>query len=288
MFEKIKELLKKHKEEINNLEVELGLDLQEKLELSKSLPVEKQFRKLEVSTFEKQIVKAGDSEYLIIKGIASNEDVDRGMDSVIPSGIKTPNAINGKIPMLHAHDHQQIIGHWFKFGVAGNDYLVEGKIYKSYNPEIYEKVMNGDLNAMSIGFMPVSWERHSSNEDVLIFTEIELLEVSLVAVGMHQGARITEVNTTSEKSAEEIIKSATVSEEVITLKEESANEENESNLSDDQTSKISELESEISALKEEIEQLKTEMVEVEELLDETAEVVEQLREEKEMKYDIKN
>lgn len=310
LIEKIKRLLVEHKDEIAQFEKELSDSVAKRIEEGKSLPEEKQFKTLDVCLFEKEVVKSGAGEYLVIKGIASNGKVDRGSDSVLPQGIKAPNAIDGRIPMLHAHDHEQIVGHWYTFGVKEDQYLVEGRLYKKYDPKVYEQVLNGDLRALSIGFMPIDWERSAENPDVLVFKEVELLEVSLVAVGMHQEARLISVSKPTEKSNEELVeKSLEASEgeapaelpenptaqeveqpEASQESEEVAEEIPDSEVTTEdkgEDDKVQKLETELEQLRQENAQLKTELDEIGELLSETEEVIEQLKDDKELKYGLK-
>lgn len=301
LLEKFKAFILSNKEEILQ-EFEA-----EQKALSESLKAKtadkKEIKTLTIGNFTKAEQKSAQGNYLVIRGIASNNQVDRTGDVIIPSGVKVISGFNGRIPMLFSHDHEKVVGHWYSYGPSEDKYVVEGRVFQNYNPEVYELVKNGDLQALSVGFYVLDWEKDIQNPDITIFKEIDLFEVSLVAVGAHQGAHITDVvESKKSKAVDAVVKNESdnnegedalppVEAEVIEV--EPAKEDKVEVIPEISAleSKVQELQTQLdNALKENarIGELEAELSEVGELLSESEEIIETLKEEKRIKYGLKN
>ena len=148
IYEQIRKFLFENREEILQIFEAEQKELQDKLE--KKLSEGKEKKTLLIDVFEQSIAKDLNGEYVVVRGVASNKNLDRVGDIILPEGIQILSGHNGKLPMLHNHDHKSIIGSWYSFGVKEDKYVVEGRLYKAYSPVVFEQVKNGDLSALSI------------------------------------------------------------------------------------------------------------------------------------------
>lgn len=296
LLEKFKAFILSNKEDIlKEFEAEqkaLGDILKEKTADSK-----KEIKTLTLGNFKIAEQKGVQGNYLVIRAVASNATVDRTSDVIIPTGVKVISGFNNRLPMLFSHDHEKIVGHWYKYGVEEDQYIVEGRIFESYNPTVYEQVKNGDLQAVSVGFYPLDYERDAMNPDITIYKEIDLFEVSLVAVGAHQQAHITDVVDPNKKTVNAVATKsvegegepaeapAKPTEDVVQTQAEPVSEVTPE--TDEKGKEIEELRSQLSQLRETVSQLEAEKTELEEAVSEATEVIEHLTDEKRIKYGIK-
>lgn len=251
-------------------------------------------KKIEYLTFKKLIdvkeTKNADGSIRIV-AIASTDSVDRGMDVVIPTGIKTTNIKNGMIPMLLQHDHDKIIGAWDKWYVKDNTFVVEGTFLApqtDWQKDAMEKVVAKALNGISIGFII---DKVSFNKDIRVLDEIELLEVSIVSIPMNQDCFITSVEKSIEDSSQ---KSATSVEVPPTTEPVVSPESNDTPnpepsvdtpvapVKDEEVVKLTE---ENEKLKRRISELETEVADYEAVMEETATEMEELLKSKRSFYE---
>ena len=96
------------------------------------------------------------------------------------------------LPMLAYHDLKSPIGAW-STAMDGDDGLhLSGKILVGKvvaATETHELVMSGGIRAVSVGFVTKKSKPRKGGGRVI--SEAELVECSLVAVGMNAGARLT-------------------------------------------------------------------------------------------------
>lgn len=167
------------------------------------LELKRQGAKIEKLTLDKLSlveVKANDGG-LKIKVIASTPSIDRGNDIVVPEGITTPNLKGGILPMLHQHDDGQVIGHWSKWYIEDNKFMMEGEVYApitEWQKDVYSRIEKGVLNGISIGF--IGLEVSILENEIRRFDKIELLEASVVTIPMNQDAHIVSVEKVGESA----------------------------------------------------------------------------------------
>tara|TARA_R110002020_G_scaffold5179_4_gene21929 strand:- start:11984 stop:12487 length:504 start_codon:yes stop_codon:yes gene_type:complete len=137
-----------------------------------------------------------------ISGVAWKYDQgDRIGDWVAP-GAFTKAAF--PIPMLAFHDMADPIGVWDAGEDKGGAWHVKGRLLVdevARAREIRALVRAGSVKGLSIGFISQKTEPRKGGGRIII--SLELLEVSLVTVGMHPGATVT-----SAKSAVQALKLA--------------------------------------------------------------------------------
>lgn len=134
-----------------------------------------------------------------IEGAANVIDPDRGREVIVPSAWKLDNFEKNPI-ILFMHNHSWPIGYCVEYKVEDNGLYYRASIGK---PKAYgsltecqtmcrQLLAQGILRASSVGFLPLNLEYDEEN-DILRYTEVELLEISLVSVPMQQGSLLDSV-----------------------------------------------------------------------------------------------
>jgi HK97 family phage prohead protease len=149
--------------------------------------------------FKGTLAKAADGLYL---GIASTSEEDRDGEIIQPSAFTNLARIvaeQGPIYYQHA---------WRNFGAADEQSMPVGKIVSgevmakelrvgfqfasggplTFAPKVQWMVDKGFLKYMSVGAIPIKWE--TDKEGRRVYTELELLEVSIVGIPSNRGAAI--------------------------------------------------------------------------------------------------
>lgn len=120
-----------------------------------------------------------------LRGVASSISVDRQGDIVVPAGgtWKLP------IPLLWQHDHKCPVGFVNSLTLKGDELLVEAELAEGVGraDEIWGLIEAGVLNDFSIGFRGLEQEPIATGWR---WKRWELLELSVVAVGANQDAKI--------------------------------------------------------------------------------------------------
>lgn len=128
----------------------------------------------------------------VITGLASVFDtVDRGGDIVRKgafAGVKPP------IPMLVSHNDGEAVGVWDELTETATGLQVKGRLLVNdvaRAAEVRALIQAGAIGGLSIGYVATKKAaRVGGGRDLL---RVDLLEVSIVAVPMHPGARIAAV-----------------------------------------------------------------------------------------------
>ncbi|SPB16091.1 phage-like protein [Caballeronia novacaledonica] len=138
-------------------------------------------------------IKSADESTRQISGVASTGDIDRMNDVLDPAGGKwsTP------IPLLHGHDYAQVIGNVTSMKRTARGIEFVARIAKLDTPEnlrqrldeIWALVRSKLLAHVSIGFRPLTWRPRDDGRGML-FTEFEVLELSIVPIPANGNARI--------------------------------------------------------------------------------------------------
>ncbi|SCX27133.1 HK97 family phage prohead protease [Agrobacterium rosae] len=127
-----------------------------------------------------------------------NEIVKRGAFTRTLSEHQTRNI---RPPMLWSHRTDEIIGVWTDIREDATGLAVTGKLITetARGKEAHALLKAGALNGLSIGFRARTAERGANG--LRILTDIELVEISLVALPSAGNARIKQVRSMSDVSA---------------------------------------------------------------------------------------
>ncbi|MEM6503945.1 MAG: HK97 family phage prohead protease [Planctomycetota bacterium] len=150
-----------------------------------------------IATFASEI-KSIDETKRSVRAVMSSRSIDRYGEIVEPSAAKamlerfTTNPV-----MLKDHDHWEPIGHWEDVKI-GKDTIEGTAVFAAGNFEADNRwalVKAGSVRAFSIGFIAHEWEMRDESiggkkERVRVFTEIELIECSSVAVPANPDATV--------------------------------------------------------------------------------------------------
>lgn len=108
----------------------------------------------------------------------------------------------GTMPaMLWAHDLGRVVGRWLDMAEDDFGLRVRGQINlaTTEGKNAYEHVKSGDVGAFSIGFL-IPEGGSTVRGRARVITDLELVEVSLVAMGANRRARVAGVKSLAAKS----------------------------------------------------------------------------------------
>jgi HK97 family phage prohead protease len=142
-------------------------------------------------------VKAVDVEKRTIRVLASNADLDRDNERILPQAFKNSLDIYRSNPViLAAHSHRLDDGTPPVVGVAQEIWIAQEGLWcvirfaqTPLAEQYWSLYRDGFMKAVSIGFNPQAW--HDTNEagkTVRVFDEVELFEISLVAIPSNRAA----------------------------------------------------------------------------------------------------
>lgn len=136
---------------------------------------------------------------------------DRAGDVVMPGAFAKSlrrAAETRRMPaMLWAHDQAEPIGRWETVREDGKGLLVEGRfnLATAGGRKAFEHVKAGDVSGLSIGYVVPPGGRVYDGSKALL-REVDLVEVSIVAVPANDAARVTSVKSvTSPRDLEELL-----------------------------------------------------------------------------------
>lgn len=143
-----------------------------------------------------------------IAGYASTFDgkADRVGDVVAAGAFRRTLAdhkAEGTAPaMLWSHRIDEPIGKWSKIHEDRTGLFVEGQINlkTARGREAFEHVAAGDVEGFSIGYIVPAGGLKQQGDGTTLLTDIDLVEVSIVAVPANPRARITSVKSIGSKS----------------------------------------------------------------------------------------
>ncbi len=125
-----------------------------------------------------------------VSGIAWQFGVaDRVGDIIEPDAFK---GFDLPLPMLVSHDMSDPVGTWDSATVKADGFHVAGKMLVEDVPGARRAralVRAGAIKGLSIGFAGAKGKARPGGGRII--KSLELMEISLVTVGMHPGARIT-------------------------------------------------------------------------------------------------
>lgn len=123
---------------------------------------------------------------LPVHSLASTPDIDLGREIVLPSAfLSSIDRFAQRPVMLAYHDMAQPAGLWPGQRISDDGLLLEGFV-SGARPDIQQLVIDGVIAGASIGFNRkpggVEWDE---DQEVLVFTDLDLWEVSLVPLPMN-------------------------------------------------------------------------------------------------------
>ena len=146
----------------------------------------------------------------LISGIASSFSAtpDRQGDRIQPGAFAKTlarHAATGTMPGMHwSHMQESVVGRWIELreGRAGLEAKGQINLRTDAGRNAFESVSAGDVRGLSIGFATVEDGRKYLGAGVFLITEIDLVEISLVATPADPAARVTSVKALIESKAE--------------------------------------------------------------------------------------
>lgn len=132
-----------------------------------------------------------------IEGLAAAfGNLDSYRDRIMPGAFaKTLKGRLHPLPMLFSHDMSRPVGAWTSLAETEAGLVAKGKITLDAvdGKSAYALVRDGAITGLSIGFITKATQPSKNSERWI--KEIELLEVSLVAIPANDAARITSVKS---------------------------------------------------------------------------------------------
>lgn len=138
-------------------------------------------------------VKASGDGAWEVAGYASTYDRDLGDDVVVPGAFQKSLAAGPKVRFLYSHDPSQVLGTVQELkederGLYGRFRISRTRL----GEDVHTLLKDGALDSFSIGYLPQDFE-HDRKAGVRRLTQVELLEVSVVAMPMNPAAVVTGV-----------------------------------------------------------------------------------------------
>jgi hypothetical protein len=135
-----------------------------------------------------------DGDQWEVSGYASTYDRDLGDDVIVPGAFAKSLGTGRRVPLLFGHDQRQLpIGH--SLDLKEDDRGLFGRFHLSktaLGTDVRRLLQEGSLNAFSIGYVPKESET-DRKAGVRHLKEVDLLEVSVVALPMNPQALVTGV-----------------------------------------------------------------------------------------------
>lgn len=165
-----------------------------------------------IETATKEIEKDGQTERIAIEKatgkalqygefetVVSNSNEDRYYEKILVEGIDLKQ-IKRNPTVLWGHDYSGLpIGKITKIWVDNGNLMARIKLsVEKYDfaKQVYDLILDGVINAVSLGGQVKKW-----SDDYTTIEQLELYEVSVVPVGAHRDALITEKSIGKEKAA---------------------------------------------------------------------------------------
>jgi len=133
------------------------------------------------------VVKAEDSEDLIIEGFANTVSKDRAGDVIPSTTWSKPSAMSNylKNPIILAyHNHSKPIGRMIDWDASPQGLKITARISRGAG-EVHQLIKDEVLSTFSVGFNILDAE-YDERTDTFLITDVELHEVSVVAVPCNQ------------------------------------------------------------------------------------------------------
>lgn len=125
----------------------------------------------------------------VLEAVITTSSVDRTRENIITTGIDTSNYMTNPV-VLWGHDYEGLpIGKTIKITEMKNKIKARFQLAVDIFPfakSVYDMVVNGYINAVSIGGVVKKW-----SEDYMTIEEMEMIEFSVVPVPANPEALIT-------------------------------------------------------------------------------------------------
>jgi HK97 family phage prohead protease len=108
--------------------------------------------------------------------------VDRSNESVLPEAYDLKSFMKNPV-LLYQHRQDEIVGKVINIDVRRDGLYIEAEVHRKMNEKVFYAVENGILKTFSIGFLIRDVKEV---DDIYFWTDIELLEVSIVGVPDNQ------------------------------------------------------------------------------------------------------
>jgi len=152
--------------------------------------------------FARGVIRTVDEHERTVELVISSGEIDRYGEIVDPKAFEpeTVNAFMSNPVILAGHQHigpsgePTIVGHWLSIKREGSLTVGVAKLATTDLAQTYwQLILDGALRACSIGFIVREWEMREVGSGktkmrVRVFTKIELVEISLVAVPANREA----------------------------------------------------------------------------------------------------
>lgn len=131
-----------------------------------------------------------------ISGYASTWDTDLMRDRIEPGAFKRSLASGRKVRFLFGHDHTKPLGVTKSLredatGLFGDWVISQTQL----GADVRQLVFDGALDSFSIGFVPKDYTL--DRDGVRVLKDVELVEVSLVAMPANPGATVSSIKTSA-------------------------------------------------------------------------------------------
>ena len=154
-----------------------------------------------------------ENEELVIEGIANEIEADRGQETIDPSAWRLDNYKKNPV-ILYEHDYKELVGIATEVTPKEDGLHYVASVGRpQYAPLTKEQIKvrsllcQGILKGNSVGFLPHVVE-YDEDAEVLRYTDVELLEITLCAVPMQQNSLVVGFKSWREKMANESKKKA--------------------------------------------------------------------------------
>lgn len=165
-----------------------------------------------IETVTKDIEKDGKTERVAVEKatgkalaygefetVVSNSGEDRYYEKILVEGIDLKQ-IKRNPTVLWGHDYSGLpIGKIVKIWTDNGNLMARIKLSVEkyeFAKQVYDLILDGAINAVSLGGQVKKW-----NDDYSVIEQLELYEVSVVPVGAHRDALITERSIGKDKAA---------------------------------------------------------------------------------------
>ncbi len=137
------------------------------------------------------------------RAIASDESLDRDQEIIRSSAWTISSGLNefkANSVILYAHDSRNLpVAKAVDIGIQAGKLMVTVQFpaagVSQLSDETYGLVRSGILTSLSVGFLGNKWEYDQAGHRV--WTDVTLLEISLVPIPANPGARVVEVKSSS-------------------------------------------------------------------------------------------
>lgn len=120
-------------------------------------------------------------------------NIDKGLDRIQRGAFKKTLKGKANLPMLFSHDQARPIGVWSELKEDSHGLAVAGRISNTTTgQDVRTLAKDGAVTGLSIGYWPT---KADYVDDVRVLKEIELIEVSVVAIPMNDLARISGIKS---------------------------------------------------------------------------------------------